>query len=108
VNGIEDDWPLSYEELAPFYDYAEREMHVFGTRENLAVLPDGNFVAESPPLRCSEVIARRKLAKLESRNIKLVPVRKAVLLTGKKGRGACHYCGHLWTSVTRVRSGQAM
>jgi choline dehydrogenase-like flavoprotein len=117
VNGIEDDWPLSYEELAPFYDYAEREMHVFGTRENLAVLPDGNFVAESPPLRCSEVIARRKLAKLESRNIKLVPVRKAVLLTGKKGRGACHYCGHcmdvcdtraVWSSdVTVIRDALA-
>ena len=45
VNGIEDDWPLRYEELAPFYDYAEREMHVFGTRENLAVLPDGRLAS---------------------------------------------------------------
>jgi len=29
LNGIEEDWPISYDELAPFYDYAEREMHVF-------------------------------------------------------------------------------
>jgi len=91
INGIEEDWPLTYEEIVPFYDYAEREMHVFGTRENLAVLPDGNFVAESPRLRCSEVITQRKLKK---KNIQLIPVRKAVLLTGNKGRGACHYCGH--------------
>ncbi len=91
VNGVEEDWPLSYDELAPFYDYVERAMHVFGTRENLSVLPDGNFVAESPPLRCSEVIARKKIAKL---GMKLIPARKAVLLKGRKGRGACHYCGH--------------
>lgn len=91
LHGIEDDWPLSYQELAPFYDYVEREMHVFGTRENLEVLPDGNFVAESPRLRCSEAIARKRIEKL---GMKLIPVRKAVLLKGRTGRGACHYCGH--------------
>jgi choline dehydrogenase-like flavoprotein len=91
VNDVEEDWPLSYAELAPFYDYVEQKMHVFGTRENLSVVPDGNFVAEAPPFRCSEVIARKKLAKL---NINLIPTRKAVLLKANKGRGACHYCGH--------------
>jgi choline dehydrogenase-like flavoprotein len=91
LHGIEEDWPLSYEELAPFYSHAEREMHVFGTRENLPQLPDGDFVAESPRLRCSETIAQKRLAKT---GIKLIPVRKAVLLKSRKGRGACHYCGH--------------
>jgi choline dehydrogenase-like flavoprotein len=89
--GIEEDWPLSYDELAPFYSYVEREMHVFGTRENLPQLPDGDFVAESPRLRCSETVARKALIK---RGIKMIPVRKAVLLKGRQGRGACHYCGH--------------
>ncbi|MBO0800233.1 MAG: GMC family oxidoreductase, partial [Blastocatellia bacterium] len=89
--GFEEDWPISYEELSHYYDYVEREMHVFGTREGLAVLPDGNFVAPSPRLRCSEVIARKKLAKI---GIKLIPTRKAVLLSARPGRGACHYCGH--------------
>jgi choline dehydrogenase-like flavoprotein len=91
LHGVEEDWPLSYEELAPFYDYVEREMHVFGTRENLSVLPDGNFVADTPRLRCSEEIARKKLAKI---GVKLIPTRKAVLLTGRGRRGACHFCGH--------------
>ncbi|HMX30004.1 MAG TPA: GMC family oxidoreductase, partial [Blastocatellia bacterium] len=91
LHGIEDDWPISYEELAPFYSYAEREMHVFGTRENLDVLPDGDFVAEAPRLRCSEYLAQKKIAKL---GIKMIPVRKAVLLKSRKGRGACHFCGH--------------
>jgi choline dehydrogenase-like flavoprotein len=91
VNGIEEDWPLSYEELAPFYDYVEQEMHVFGTRENLKHLPDGNFVAPAPPLRCAEIYAKPRLAKL---GLNLISSRKAVLLNGRKGRGACHYCGH--------------
>ena len=91
LHGIEDDWPISYEEIAPFYSYAEREMHVFGTRENLDVLPDGDFVAESPRLRCSESLAKKNIARL---GIKLIPVRKAVLLKSRKGRGACHFCGH--------------
>ncbi len=91
LHGIEEDWPLSYEEIAPFYSHVEREMHVFGTREGLEVLPDGDFVAESPRLRCSEAIARQRLAKI---GIKLIPVRKAVLLKSRNGRGACHYCGH--------------
>jgi choline dehydrogenase-like flavoprotein len=57
-------------------------------------LPDGDFVAESPRLRCSETVAQKRLARI---GIKLIPVRKAVLLKGQKGpisRGACHYCGH--------------
>jgi choline dehydrogenase-like flavoprotein len=31
LHGVEEDWPLSYEEIAPFYSFAERRMHVFGT-----------------------------------------------------------------------------
>jgi glucoside 3-dehydrogenase (cytochrome c) catalytic subunit len=91
LQGIEEDWPLGYQELAPFYSHVEREMHVFGTRENLPQLPDGDFVAESPRLRCSETIAQKKLAQ---KGVKLIPVRKAVLLKSQQGRGACHYCGH--------------
>jgi choline dehydrogenase-like flavoprotein len=114
LHGIELDWPISYRELAPFYDYVEREMHVFGTREGLDVLPDGNFVAESPRLRCSELLAQRRIARL---GIRLIPVRKAVLLKGRGTRGACHYCGHcmdvcdvraVWSSdVTVIPDAQA-
>jgi choline dehydrogenase-like flavoprotein len=94
LHGVEEDWPLSYEEIAPFYSFAERRMHVFGTSEGLPELPDGDFVAQSPRLRCSETVAQKKLSKI---GIKLIPVRKAVLLKAQKtpvGRGACHYCGH--------------
>ena len=41
VGGIEEDWPISYPDLAPYYAYVERTIGVCGTREGLAVLPDG-------------------------------------------------------------------
>ncbi|HEX4945985.1 MAG TPA: GMC family oxidoreductase [Blastocatellia bacterium] len=91
LHGIEEDWPVTYEELAPFYDYVEREMHVFGSHEGLPHLPDGNFVATPPRLRCADALAQKKLAPL---GIKVIPVRKAVLINSRKSRGGCHYCGH--------------
>ncbi len=91
LHGFEEDWPLSYAELAPFYDYVEQEMHVFGTRENLQQLPDGNFVAPPPRFRCADALAQKKLAPL---GIKVIPARKAVLTKSRGARGACHYCGH--------------
>ena len=91
LHGFEEDWPLTYEELAPYYDYVEREMHVFGTREGLSQLPDGNFVAAPPRFRCADVLAQKRLAPLGIRGI---PARKAVLTKSRGARGACHYCGH--------------
>ncbi len=88
--GMEDDWPISYAELAPYYDQAERLMVVSGTRENLEVLPDGRFI---PPLkpRCSERILERACRRL---GIRMIPVRKALATVAGHGRAACHYCGH--------------
>src|SRR5262245_4645898 len=34
-------WPLSYEEVAPYYSRAERLMRVYGHRDGLWNLPDG-------------------------------------------------------------------
>src|ERR1700751_20362 len=41
LNGIEEDWPLSYEELAPYYDRVEQMIGVCGNDDGLAVLPAG-------------------------------------------------------------------
>ena len=48
ANGIEEDWPLTYGELAPYYGQAEELMVVCGTRENLKVLPDGALYSAPP------------------------------------------------------------
>src|SRR5437867_5667045 len=44
LEGIEEDWPLTYQELAPYYSYVERMIGVSGTREHLEIIPDGEFL----------------------------------------------------------------
>jgi choline dehydrogenase-like flavoprotein len=92
IDGGEPDWPLTYQELAPFYSDAERLIGVVGTREGLAVLPDGDFYAPPPALRCAEQLGRRACRRL---GIDLIPVRKALLVGPPRGqRMPCHYCRH--------------
>lgn len=42
--GIGVDWPIRYEDLAPWYSYAERFAGIQGSKEGLDVLPDGDFL----------------------------------------------------------------
>jgi choline dehydrogenase-like flavoprotein len=41
------DWPIRYRDIAPWYDYAERFAGISGSKDGLAVLPDGQF---QPPM----------------------------------------------------------
>jgi choline dehydrogenase-like flavoprotein len=52
-DGIGEDWPISYADLAPYYDRVEAYMRVCGTPEGLPQLPDGPF-AQSPHLSAGE------------------------------------------------------
>ena len=63
---------------------------VTGSRENLDIVPDGEFL---PPLkmRCSEEILKGACTKM---GIPLIPTRKALLTRPYDNRPACHYCGH--------------
>jgi choline dehydrogenase-like flavoprotein len=92
LHGVEPDWPLTYQELAPFYSEAERLIGVVGTREGLAELPDGDYYAPPPALRCAEQLGRRACRRL---GIDLIPVRKALQVGQPRGqRMPCHYCRH--------------
>jgi choline dehydrogenase-like flavoprotein len=42
--GIAIDWPIRYEDLAPWYSYVERFAGIQGTKQGLDVLPDGEFL----------------------------------------------------------------
>ncbi|MBI1356463.1 MAG: FAD-binding protein [Acidobacteria bacterium] len=90
MHGLEDDWPISYQEVAPYYDKAERLMVVCGSKEGLPEVPDGQFIRPLK-LRCSEHILRRASRKFDMR---LIPVRKALASEPGHGRANCHFCGH--------------
>jgi choline dehydrogenase-like flavoprotein len=88
-DGIGDDWPLSYEEVAPYYDKVESYIGVFGSNESIASSPNGIF--QPPPIpRCTEKLLQKSCAKV---NIPCIPARMAILTKPLNGRAACHYCG---------------
>ncbi len=52
-DGAGEDWPISYADLAPFYDRVERFLEVCGTPEGLPQLPDGPF-EQAPQMSAGE------------------------------------------------------
>ena len=42
--GIGTDWPIRYNDLAPWYSYVEKFAGIQGTKQRLDVLPDGEFL----------------------------------------------------------------
>ena len=89
--GIEDDWPLSYEELAPYYERIEAMIGVCGNDDGLDILPGGSHYLPPIPWRCSEHLLNRALKPM---GIPMIACRKAVITKAYDGRPPCHYCGH--------------
>jgi choline dehydrogenase-like flavoprotein len=87
-DGFGTDWPISYQELAPYYDKAESFIGVTGSKEGIRSAPDGMFL-ECPPPRVHEILVQRAAKKL---NIPCIPSRLAVITKPLNGRPACHYC----------------
>ena len=46
--GLGLDWPVTYADLAPWYDRVEQYQGVFGTAESLPQLPDGPYIGSRP------------------------------------------------------------
>ena len=88
-DGLGTDWPITYEDVAPYYDKAEAFIGVTGSKENIRSTPDGIF-QPCPPPRVHEALVQRSCKKL---NIPCIPNRMAVITKPTNGRPACHYCG---------------
>ncbi len=55
-------WPISYDDIAPWYDYVETFAGISGENLGLAQLPDGKFLPMMP-LNCAEEHLRQGVAK---------------------------------------------
>jgi choline dehydrogenase-like flavoprotein len=89
TDGLGHDWPIGYEDLAPYYDKAEAFIGVTGTKEGIRSAPDGVFLPPPAP-RVHEVLVQKACKKL---GIPCIPSRMAILTRPLNGRAACHYCG---------------
>lgn len=88
-DGLGNDWPMTYEDMAPYYDKAEEFIGITGTKEGMRSAPDGKFLPPIPP-RVHEQLVQKAGKKL---NIPVIPSRMAMLTKPVHGRAACHYCG---------------
>ena len=92
IDGLGDDWPIAYEDLAPFYDRVDRLIGVFGNRDGLPNHPDGVFLPPPRP-RCYELLIQQASRRL---GIPCVASRLSILTRPLHGRPACHYCGQCY------------
>ena len=88
-------WPISYDEVAPYYSRAERLMRVYGHRDGLSNMPDGEYL-KPVALRCGEEMLRQGVERLKTkgRKMEFVSQRKAMATQPVRGHAPCHYCGH--------------
>jgi choline dehydrogenase-like flavoprotein len=89
IDGLGDDWPITYEDLKPWYDQVDRLIGLFGSAEGLPNHPDGIFLPPPRP-RCYELLVKRASDKLK---IPCIPARLSILTRPLNGRPGCHYCG---------------
>jgi choline dehydrogenase-like flavoprotein len=107
TDGMGDDWPITYEDVAPYYDKVESYIGVFGTAENVSSAPNGVFLPPPKP-RCTETIIKAACDKI---GVTCIPSRLAVITKPLNGRPACHYCGQCGrgcVSASNFSSSQVM
>jgi choline dehydrogenase-like flavoprotein len=91
IDGLGDDWPISYEDVAPYYDKVDQLIGVFGSKENLPNEPNGIFLPPPKP-RLHELFIKDAATSL---GVPVIPSRLSILtrpLPGNKDRGACFFC----------------
>jgi choline dehydrogenase-like flavoprotein len=89
IDGLGDDWPITYDEIKPYYDRVDELVGIFGSKEGLPNEPDGIFMPPPRP-RCYELLIKQAADKLR---ITCIPSRLSILTRPLNGRPACHYCG---------------
>ncbi|HEX6943789.1 MAG TPA: GMC family oxidoreductase [Gemmatimonadaceae bacterium] len=89
IDGLGDDWPIAYSDLAPYYDQVDDLIGIFGSRENLPNHPDGKFQPPPRP-RCYELLVKQASDKM---GIWCIPGRLSVITKPLNNRAPCHYCG---------------
>lgn len=90
IDGLGDDWPISYEDVKPYYDKIDKLIGVFGTNEGLENDPDGIFLPPPKP-RLHELMLKKGAA---IAGVPVIPSRLSILTQKiNDDRGVCFYCG---------------
>jgi choline dehydrogenase-like flavoprotein len=89
-DGYDVDWPVTYEEIAPYYSRVERMIGVASTVQSRPSNPDGEYL---PPMnfRCLDWILQSGAKKI---GIPYLPDRIAQLTVPHNGHPGCHFCAN--------------
>lgn len=92
-DGLGVDWPISYDDLAPWYDRTEELLGVYGSNTGLENHPDsGPGILHDPPaLRVPELMIA---AAGKDLGIPVAPARRMILTKDMDERKACFYATH--------------
>jgi glucoside 3-dehydrogenase (cytochrome c) catalytic subunit len=89
--GIGEDWPIRYKDIAPWYDYVEKFAGISGEKLGLAHVPDGQF-QKPMELNVVEKHVRERIRK--NFPDRYLTIGRVAILTEAIGhRTPCHYCG---------------
>ncbi|HTQ65976.1 MAG TPA: GMC family oxidoreductase [Puia sp.] len=93
--GIAIDWPVRYNEIAPWYDHAEKFAGISGSLEKLPQLPDGQFL---PPMdmTCVEKDVSARLKEHYKGMRSMIIGRVANLTVPHEGRTNCQFRNKCW------------
>ena len=96
-DGIAIDWPIRYEDLAPWYSYVEKFAGIQGSKEGLEVLPDGEFLP-AMKLNVAEQHVKEGIEKHYNGKRKMIIGRSANITEPKpeQNRSACNYRNRCW------------
>ena len=77
-DGLGFDWPINYEDLAPYYDKVEMLIGVYGSNEGFENTPVSSpgVLLPPPKARAGELLARQRAKKL---GVPIIPIHRAVL-----------------------------
>jgi choline dehydrogenase-like flavoprotein len=94
-DGIAVDWPIRYDDLAPWYSYAEKFAGIQGSKEGLDVLPDGEFMP-AMELNCVEKDVKKRLEAHYEKQRHLIIGRSANITQPHHDRTNCQYRDRCW------------
>lgn len=90
IDGLGDDWPITYDDVSPYYDKVDKLIGVFGSKENMRNEPDGYFLPAPKP-RLHELFYIKGSRKS---GVPVIPSRLSILTQKiNDERGICFYCG---------------
>jgi choline dehydrogenase-like flavoprotein len=74
-DGFGENWPISHDDLAPFYSRVEPIFRVSGRKEGYPQLPDGNFIEDNSP---DSAAVKRFSALAKERGIPVTKMRRSL------------------------------